>query len=114
MISNPTIRQALYAVQMILGGVVVLLAIFGVLDQDTAGQIVTAIGGLVALAAGGVASSNVNPKPATITSDGVAVITDALEAYAERTIPAVLTTAASSAATAVDRARAELEQRLGR
>lgn len=110
MISNPKIRKVLYAVQMLIGGAVALLAIFGVLEQGTADQIGVTIAGLVALAAGGVATANISPKPAVIGSDGVAAITDALDAYAKTAVPQVM----GSAASAVDRARRDLEQRLGR
>ena len=48
--------------------------------------------GLVALAAGRVASANLSPKPAVIGADGVARITDALAAYCLYDILGILKT----------------------
>ncbi|NKV36687.1 hypothetical protein GS917_25335 [Rhodococcus hoagii] len=114
MISNPKVRQGLYAVQMLVGGVVAFLAIFGVLEQGTADQIAATIAGLVALAAGGVATANINPKPAVIGPDGVARITDALAAHAKNTTVSINVPDLGSAAAAVEQSRRDLEARLGR
>jgi xanthosine utilization system XapX-like protein len=111
--SNPKVRKGLYAVQMIVGGVVALLSIFGILEQDVADQIVTTIAGLVALTAGRVASANLSPKPAVIGADGVARITDALAAYAKNTTVSISLPEVGSAAAAVEQARRDLEARLG-
>lgn len=112
MISNPKVRKGLYAVQMLVGGVVALLSIFGVLEQGVADQIGVTLAGLVALAAGGVATSNINPKPAVIGADGVARITDALAAQAKPLTVSINTEGLGAAAAAVEQARRDLEVRL--
>ncbi|MBH0121571.1 hypothetical protein I0Q12_19470, partial [Rhodococcus sp. CX] len=64
-----------------------ILVTLGVIDEGMSASIANAIASILVIATGGVAVSNLSPKPATITADGIAVITDALAAYAATTQP---------------------------
>ncbi|MFC7450559.1 hypothetical protein [Rhodococcus daqingensis] len=106
MITNENARKWIYIAQTVLGTVLLVLVGLQVIDQDTSTAVAQAIGGVVLMLTGELARRNVGPRPATISPDGVQVITDALAEHAQRAI--------GSGAAAVDEARAELERRLGR
>lgn len=126
MITSPTARKWIYVVNPVVGAVLLVLVTAGVIDPGTSANIATAVASLLAVATGGLAASNISPRPAQISRDGVQVITDALDAYAARghTLPpvgqvinagaAAFDQAVLAGGAAVDRARAGLEQRLGR
>jgi hypothetical protein len=92
MISNPKVRKWLYVIGPAVSTVLLILVTLGVIDEGLSASIANAVSSLLFLATGGVAVSNLSPKPATITADGVAVITDALAAYSTRAQPAIETT----------------------
>ncbi len=114
MISNPKVAKASTRSRCSSAAWSPSSPIFGVLEQGTADQIAATIAGLVALAAGGVATANINPKPAVIGPDGVARITDALAAHAKNTTVSINVPDLGSAAAAVEQSRRDLEARLGR
>ncbi|MDH6279550.1 hypothetical protein [Prescottella agglutinans] len=89
MISNPKVRKWLYVVGPTVSTVLLMLVTAGVIDEGLSASIANAVSSLIFLATGGVAVSNLSPKSATITADGVAVITDALDAYSARAQPVI-------------------------
>lgn len=106
MFTNPTARKWIYVANAVIGAALVVLVAAGVIDEGTSAQVTAAIGGVLALLTGELARRNVGPRPATISADGVQVITTALAEHAQRAIGA--------GGVAVEQARRELEQRLGR
>ncbi|ORL03409.1 hypothetical protein A6F55_09320 [Prescottella equi] len=112
MLNNPNTRKWVYVAQVVLGAALVVLVATGIVDQATSDQITTSldrivagIGGLALLGGGELARRNLSPKPATISADGVQVITNALDAYATRAQPAIET-----AETQLQKAAAELRE----
>ncbi|WP_458681959.1 hypothetical protein [Prescottella equi] len=96
MLNNPNTRKWVYVAQTVLGAALVVLVATGLVDQAVSDQItssvdriVAGIGGLALLGGGELARRNLSPKPATISADGVQVITDALAAHSTRTQPAI-------------------------
>lgn len=89
MFSNPTVRKWMYVVNPLVSTTLLILVTLGVIDEGMSASIANAVASLLFVATGGVAVSNLSPKPATITADGVAVITDALAAYTSQAQPAV-------------------------
>ena len=108
MLSNPNVRKWAYVAQVVIGAVLLVLVTAGVISQEAGDSLVTAVGGVlgvVLLGNGELARRNVSTAP-TITKSGAQVIADALAQHAQGAVAA--------GAAEVDRARAELERRLGR
>lgn len=106
MFSNPDVRKWAYVAQAVIGAALLALVAAGVVTQEFSDSLTAAVGGLlgVVLVGGGeLARRNIAPKPSTITADGVAVIADALDAYAAKAHPAIVSgqRAAQSALEAV-------------
>ncbi|MBM4538767.1 hypothetical protein GS463_27670 [Rhodococcus hoagii] len=100
---NPKVRKVVYALAAGAGAVLVAL---GVVDANVSDQILTIIGGVLALGVGGLAAPNTPAK---------ATPAEVLEARAEAAKPAVTVRVDPSAVeSAVERARREVEKRLGR
>ncbi|MDV2474184.1 hypothetical protein F8M49_00035 [Rhodococcus zopfii] len=87
MISNPTVRKWMYVINPTASTILLILVTFGVIDEGTSASIANAIASILFIATGGVAVSNLSTRPAKISTDGVAVITDALAAYAAKAQP---------------------------
>lgn len=104
MISNPAIRKWLYVVGPLVSTTLLILVTAGVIDAGMSASIANAVASLLYIATGGVAAANLSPKPAVIGKDVVAVITDALDAYATRVQPAI-ETAQTQAQKAADDVR---------
>lgn len=101
MLANPNVRKWIYAVA---AGVGAALAALGVVDSDVSNQILAVIAGLLTVGVGGLALPNTPAKPPSPAVAGEP---------AERK-PVSVRIDLPAAAAAVEKARVELEQRLGR
>lgn len=120
MLSNPNVRKWVYVGQVVLGAVLVVLVAFGIIDQatsdsitDSLDKIIVGLSGLTFMGVGALARRNLSPRPATIGADGVALITDALDAHAKATAPQAVAAVRRADTPSVEQARRDIEQRLG-
>lgn len=99
MISNPNVRRWIYAIA---AGVGAALAALGVVDADVSNQILAVIAGLLTVGVGGLALPHTPANP------------PAEEAKSSVRKPVSVHINLPAAAAAVEEARRNLEQRLGR
>lgn len=86
MLTDPAARKWVYIGNQVVGVVLLILAALGVVTEATSAQVENLVGGVVMLLVGELARRNINvPRPATISADGVQVITEALAPYAAPT-----------------------------
>lgn len=109
MFSDPNVRKWAYVAQSVIGAVLLVLVASGVVSQElgaSIGTAITSVLGVVLLGGGELARRHVNQAP-SIAPDDVQVIADALAKHAQAAV-------GEGAAAAVEQARRDLENLLGR